>query len=67
MSYVCKLCTCTGMRLANNEKESPLMYMYVYTMVVLTAMSTWNEAPTLSTKAVSYIGGDATQVGPLWF
>ena len=29
-----------------------------------TAMSTWNEAPT---EAVIYIGGDATQVGPLWF
>ena len=27
-------------------------------------MSTWNEAPT---EAVIYIGGDATQVGPLWF
>ena len=25
-------------------------------------MSTWNEAPT---EAVIYIGGDATQVGPL--
>ena len=26
---ICK-CTCTGMRLANHEKESPLMYIHVY-------------------------------------
>ena len=30
ISYVCKLCTCTGMRLANNEKGSPLcVCMYI--------------------------------------
>ena len=35
LSYVCKLCTCTGMRLANDEKESPVMFMHVYTIIVL--------------------------------
>ena len=61
MSCVCKLCTCTGMGLANNEKESPLLYMHVYTMIANKLNCKVQVAVFIFTIRVSHIGGDALQ------